>query len=92
MELTDEGPVFCAQPVLSAQLTNELPDRWADLELEAEDEAVAKRDIRRADSPPASEAGRSSAVSRHTEANRHAFKVEVHDSSFGDGLGASPCP
>jgi hypothetical protein len=26
------------------------------------------------------------------EANRHAFKVEVHDSSFGDGLGASPCP
>ena len=43
MELTDEGPVFCAQPVLSAQLTNELPDRWADLELEAEDEAWVGR-------------------------------------------------
>ena len=43
MELSDEGPVFCAQPVLAAQLTNELPDRWADLELEAEDEAWAGR-------------------------------------------------
>ena len=35
--------MFCAQPVLAAQLTNDLPERWTDLDLEAEDGAWAGR-------------------------------------------------
>ena len=33
--------MFCPAPVVAAHLTTELPERWAELELEAEDEAWA---------------------------------------------------